>query len=320
MRTARTASTAVMAPETPHPEGPSPASRGAGGPAASPPPRPKSRRGRSERGPGASLALHLTLLAACFTAVFPVAWVLLVSVRGRDGWKNPMEIGEGLGLGNYTHVLADTAFLRWFGNSVVVALFTMVIGVFISASAGYAVSRMRFPGRKTLMWTFLVTQMFPVAVLIVPMYTIMSTLGLIDSHHGLVLAYCSVSVPFCAWMLKGYFDTIPSEIDEAGRVDGLTPFGTFYRLILPLARPGLAVTAFYSFITAWGEVAFATQFMSSEEMYTLSVGLQSFVGQHKAEWGYMTAASVLITVPATAVFFFAQKHLVSGLTAGGTKG
>jgi arabinogalactan oligomer/maltooligosaccharide transport system permease protein len=247
-------------------------------------------------------------------------WVLLVSVRGRDGWKNPTELGEGLGLSNYTHVLADTEFLRWFGNSALIAAFTTLLGVFISASAGYAISRMRFPGQKPLMWTFLVTQMFPVAVLIVPMYNIMSALDLIDSYAGMVLAYCSVSVPFCAWMLKGYFDSIPHEIDEAGRVDGLTPFGTFYRLILPLARPGIAVTAFYSFITAWSEVAFATQFLSSEEMYTLSVGLQSFVGQHKAEWGYMTAASVMITVPAAIVFFFAQRHLVSGLTAGGTKG
>lgn len=281
---------------------------------------PMVHRGRHERSPGASAALHATLIAACLVAVFPVVWVLLVSVRGRDGWKDPANLADGLGLSNYTHVLADTQFLRWFGNSLVIALFTTVVGVFISSSAGYAISRMRFPGQKPLMWTFLITQMFPVAVLIVPMYNIMSALGLIDSYPGLVLAYCSVSVPFCAWMLKGYFDSIPSEIDEAGRVDGLTPFGTFYRLILPLARPGLAVTAFYSFLTAWGEVAFATQFLSSEEMYTLSVGLQSFVSEHKAEWGYMTAASVLITVPAGAVFFFAQRHLVSGLTAGGTKG
>ena len=167
----------------------------------------------------------------------------------------------------------------------------------ISASAGYAISRMRFPGHRSLMWTFLVTQMFPVAVLIVPLYNLMGRLGLLDNYLGLVLVYCTIAVPFCAWMLKGYFDTIPREIDEAGRVDGLTPFGTFWRLILPLARPGLAVTAFYTFLTAWGEVAYASQFMGTAH-YTLAAGLPTFVSSERANWGAMTAGSVLIAIPA----------------------
>ncbi|GAB2594781.1 ABC transporter permease subunit [Streptomyces capparidis] len=277
-------------------------------------------RGRGQRSPGASVALHLALMTASAIAVFPVLFVFFISLRDRDGWQDPLDFGDGLGLGNYRHVLSDTEFARWFLNSVIVSGATMVVGVFIAASAGYAISRMRFPGRRSLMWTFLITQMFPVAVLIVPLYNILGTLDMLNSYTGLVLTYCSVSVPFCAWMLKGYFDTIPMEIDEAGRVDGLTPFGTFYRLVLPLARPGIAVTSFYTFLTAWGEVAFARAFMSSDDMATLSVGLGSFIGQHKQEWGLLTAASVMITVPAGIVFFFAQKHLVSGLTAGGTKG
>ncbi|GAA0434015.1 carbohydrate ABC transporter permease [Streptomyces luteireticuli] len=276
-------------------------------------------RTRGVRSRGASAALHATLVAASLVSLFPVLFVVLVSLHGRDGWQEPTRIG-GIGLSNYRYILGDTAFLTWFGNSLVVALGATLLGVFVAASAGYAVSRLRFPGHRPLMWTFLVAQMFPMAVLIVPLYTILGQLGLLDSYAGLILTYCSVSVPFCAWMLKGYFDTIPAEIDEAGRVDGLTPFGTFWRLVLPLARPGLAVTGFYSFITAWGEVAFASQFMSSEEHYTLAVGLQTFVGQQKAEWGLMTAAAVLITVPAGVVFFLAQRHLISGLTAGGTKG
>lgn len=275
---------------------------------------------RDRRRPAVSVALHLTVAAACLCAVFPVLWVLYLSLRGPDGWKDPASFAGGLDLSNFSHVLADTEFSSWFANSVVVAGLTMVIAVFISASAGYAASRMRFPGRAPLMWIFLVTQMFPIAVLIVPLYNTFSALGLIDSALGLVLAYCSTAVPLCAWLLKGYFDTISTELDEAGQVDGLTPFGTFYRLILPLARPAIAVTAFYAFITAWGEVAFATAFLSSEEEKTLAVGLQSFVGQHTSEWGAMTAASVMITVPAGVVFFFAQRHLVAGLTAGGTKG
>lgn len=279
----------------------------------------RGRRGRGQRSRVASAALHLALVTASLIAVFPVLFIFVISLRDRDGWQDPTGLG-GLSLDNYRHVLDETDFLRWFANSVIVSTGTTLVGVFIAASAGYAISRMRFPGRRPLMWVFLITQMFPVAVLIVPLYNILGSLGQLNSYTGLILTYCSVSVPFCAWMLKGYFDTIPVELDEAGRVDGLTPFGTFYRLVLPLARPGIAVTSFYTFLTAWGEVAFARAFMSSDDMATLSVGLGSFVGQHKQEWGLMTAASIMITVPAGIVFFFAQKHLVSGLTAGGTKG
>ncbi|AXI86394.1 ABC transporter permease, partial [Streptomyces sp. ETH9427] len=170
------------------------------------------------------------------------------------------------------------------------------------------------------MWILLVTQMFPVAVLMVPMYQILSDLQLIDSYLGLILVYCSTAVPYCAWLMKGYFDTIPFEIDEAGRVDGLTPFGTFTRLILPLAKPGLAVAAFYSFITAFGEVAFATTFMLDDKKYTLAVGLQSFVSEHDAQRNLMAATAVLIAIPVSAFFYLVQKNLVAGLTAGGTKG
>jgi arabinogalactan oligomer/maltooligosaccharide transport system permease protein len=162
---------------------------------------------------------------------------------------------------------------------------------------------MRFRGYKKFMWVLLVTQMFPIAVLIVPMYQILSELQLIDSYLGLVLVYCSTAVPYCAWLLKGYFDTIPFEIDEAGRVDGLTPFGTFARLILPLAEPGPAVAAFYSFITAFGEVAFASTFMQSDTKYTFAVGLQSFVSEHDAQRHYMAATAVLIAVPVSAFFY-----------------
>jgi arabinogalactan oligomer/maltooligosaccharide transport system permease protein len=128
-----------------------------------------------------------------------------------------------------------------------------------------------------------------------------------------------VAVPFCAWMLKGYFDTIPISIDEAGMLDGLSPFGTFWRLIAPLARPGLAVTAFYSFLTAWGEIAYASIFLQSNDHYTLAVGMMTFVSQFKAEWGLLSATSVLVAIPAAAVFFLVQRHLVAGLTAGGSK-
>ncbi|CAG6395474.1 carbohydrate ABC transporter permease [Streptomyces cocklensis] len=276
-------------------------------------------RGRGERSRGASIALHAALITASAIAVFPVLWILFISLGPSTSWQQPHEVLKHLGLANYRFVLLHTSFPKWFLNSVIVAGATTVLGVLISASAGYAISRMRFPGHKSLMWTFLVTQMFPMAVLIVPLYNLLAQLDLIDTYLGLVLVYCTIAVPFCAWMLKGYFDTIPRDIDEAGRVDGLTPFGTFWRLIVPLARPGLAVTAFYSFLTAWGEVAYSAQFMGRDHS-TLAAGIRTFASDQRADWGSMTAASVLIAIPATIVFLLVQRHLVTGLTAGGTKG
>ena len=278
-------------------------------------------RGREERSVAASLALHGTLIVATFIALFPIVWVLLSSIKpGSEIRRSEISLFADPTLANYKTVLLDTDFPSWFLNSVIVAAFTMVIGIAMSASAGYALSRFNFPGKRSLMWVFLLTQMFPVAILIVPIYTIMASLGLIDTKASLVIAYCTVAVPFCAWMLRGYFDTIPRELDEAAALDGLGPFGTFYRVILPLARPGLAVTAFYTFLTAWGEVAYAIAFMQSSKHYTLGAGLQQFVPQFSPRWELLTAGAVLITIPAAIVFFFAQKHLVAGLTAGGTKG
>ncbi len=234
--------------------------------------------------------------------------------------RSTIELFNSPSLDNYRRVLLDTDFPTWFLNSVVVAAFTMVIGISMSATAGYALSRFNFAGKRSLMWVFLLTQMFPVAILIVPIYTIMARLGLIDTKASLIIAYCTVAVPFCAWMLRGYFDTIPKELDEAAALDGLGPFQTFYRVILPLARPGLAVTAFYTFLTAWGEVAYAIAFIQTSENYTLGAGLKQFVPQFNQRWELLTPAAILIMLPAGLVFFFAQRHLVAGLTAGGTKG
>ncbi|MYX13312.1 ABC transporter permease subunit [Streptomyces sp. SID8374] len=274
---------------------------------------------RGDRSPLASVALHLTLIVTSVIAVFPVLWVLLTSLKPAK-YATTTDFFRETTFVNYTNLIRDTEFLTWFANSAIIAGLSTVIGVFVAATTGYAVSRFRFPGKRGLMWTLLITQMFPVAVLIVPIYNIMASLGLLNQPAGLVITYLTISVPFCAWMMKGFFDTIPREIDESGQVDGLTPFGTFWRLILPLAKPGLAVTAFYSFITAWGEVAYASAFLVGDENLTLAGGLQKFVNQYGAQWGPMTAASVLIAIPAALVFLFAQKHLVTGMSAGAVKG
>ncbi|WP_240044418.1 sugar ABC transporter permease [Nocardioides albidus] len=278
-------------------------------------------RGRDERSLGASVALHATLLTATAIALFPVLWVFLASIKPQNAIQSSkVTLIDHPTLENYRHVLFDTSFPTWFLNSVVVAVFTMVIGMAMSATAGYALSRFNFPGKRGLMWVFLITQMFPVAILIVPIYSIMASLNLIDTKASLVIAYCTVAVPFCTWMLRGYFDTIPRDLDEAAALDGLGPFKTFWYVILPLARPGLAVTAFYTFLTAWGEVAYAIAFILSDKKLTLGAGLQQFVPQFNPQWDLLTAGAVLIMLPASLVFYFAQRHLVAGLTAGGTKG
>ncbi|MBQ1025105.1 sugar ABC transporter permease [Micromonospora sp. C95] len=279
------------------------------------------RPGRSRRSPARSVLLHGTLLMASVIAIGPIVWVLLSSLKpGYAIQSSELTLFRDTTLANYSYVLTETNFPRWFLNSVIVAAFTMGIGIFLSATTGYAVSRFNFPGRRPLMMVFLVTQMFPVAILIVPIYTIMARLGLINTMPALIIAYLTIAVPFCAWMLKGYFDSIPTSLDEAAALDGCGPFATFWRVVLPLARPAVAVTAFYTFLTAWGEVAYASAFIQTDNKFTLAYGLQQFVPQFNPQWEYLTAAAVLVTVPAGLVFFFAQKHLVSGLTAGGTKG
>ncbi|MEW2165101.1 carbohydrate ABC transporter permease [Streptomyces sp. NPDC007084] len=281
--------------------------------------RPVRERGR--RGLAGSLASHGILTVASLIALFPIAWLVFLSLGpDKDDYLHPGRIWDTMTFDNYSFVLQHTNFFEWMKSSLIVSLGTTLIGVMVAASTGYAVSRMRFPGYRKFMWVLLVTQMFPIAVLIVPMYQILSDLGLIDSYLGLILVYCSTAVPYSAWLLKGYFDTIPFEIDEAGRVDGLSPFGTFFRLILPLAKPGLAVAAFYNFITAFGEVAFASTFMLDDSKYTFAVGLQSFVSEHDAQRNLMAATAVLVAIPVSAFFYLVQKNLVTGLTAGGTKG
>jgi arabinogalactan oligomer/maltooligosaccharide transport system permease protein len=216
--------------------------------------------------------------------------------------------------------LPDYKFFRWILNSLIVTLFTTFLGLFFSATTAYAFSRFNFWGKKVGLFAFLITQMFPGALLVVPLYNIMVTFKLLDTYAGLILAYCTVALPFSVWMLKGFFDTIPKEIEEAAFVEGLSPVGTFYRIIIPLSIPGLAVVTFFNFITAWNEYMLAMTFMQSDRMYTIPVGLTTYVHQFATSWHYMAAAAILITLPVLIIFFIAQKYLVSGLTTGGVKG
>ena len=214
----------------------------------------------------------------------------------------------------------ELLFLRHTLNSVVIALLTTVVGVLLSCTAAYALSRFRFPGRKASLTTFLVVQMFPATLLLMPLYVVLDRLGLLNSIVGLVLVYSTTAIPFCVWTLKGYFDTLPRELEEAARIDGASPWMIFWRVILPLARPGIAVTALFSFMTAWNEFIMASTFMTNESSYTLPVLIQQSVTEHTADYGLFSAGAIVTSIPVMIAFYVLQKYLVGGLTAGAVKG
>ncbi len=287
-------------------------------------------RKKRKRSVQASFGLHIALTLAALISILPALLILL------NSFKSDQEIKSASGLhvlpkhwtlSGYHQVLSDNngEFLIWLRNSVFVALVTMIIGVFLSATAAYVLSRFIFPGRKSVLNFFLVTQMFPAAILLVPIYQILIRFpifhfSMLDSIPGLLLAYSTIAVPFCTWMLKGFFDGIPKELDEAGALDGLSPYGIFRRIIFPLALPGIAVTCFFTFITAWNEVAFANVVEISPEHYTLPVGLRTYIFQFDQAWQKLSVSAVIVTVPSLVVFLFAQRYLVSGLTRGAVKG
>lgn len=271
-----------------------------------------------------NIGTHILLMFASLVSVFPIIWILSTSFKFKEDVLKPgIEIiPHNFTLSNYQHVLSMDNFIfwKWLGNSIMIALVTTIIGLFLASTTAYAFSRFEFKGKKFFLFSYLLTQMFPGAILIVPLYNIIKNLGLLNSYTGLLIAYSTISLPFCVWMLKSFFDTIPKSLEEAAMIDGLTSFGTFWKIILPLSLPGLSVTAFFSFITAWNEFMFALTFMSTSEHYTLPVGLRTFVFEFNTDWHYMAAGAIIVSLPVLVFFFIAQKFLISGLTSGGVKG
>jgi arabinogalactan oligomer/maltooligosaccharide transport system permease protein len=271
--------------------------------------------------------VHFILIGACVAALWPVLWVVKMALAPGQGFSlDPNPLPTEISLSNFADVIgtrdADGGWLfgRQLLNSVLVAAVTSVIGLGLSCTAAYAMSRFAFPGRDAGMRMFLVTQMFPGVIMLIPLYILLDTLGLLDSLLGLALVYSTTAVPFSTWNLKGYFDTIPKELEEAAIMDGASRWMIFTRIVLPLARPALAVTGLFSFMTAWNEFILAATLMSDQRSFTLPVVLQGYVGDFGTEWGRFAAGAILVSLPVMALFFALQKQLVEGLTAGGVKG
>lgn len=264
---------------------------------------------------------HLFLVLASLVTLFPALWVVKMAFRADQSFATELNpLPTEFSLQNFQDLLGDPLFSQQLANSFLVATLTTIVGVFLACTAAYAFSRFRFPGRRAGLMFLLVTQMFPGTMMTIPLYSLMESLGLLNQMGGLVLVYGTTAIPFCIYMLKGYFDTIPRELEECAIMDGAGPFTLFWRIILPLSRPAIAVTALFSFMTAWNEYILAATFMSDERAYTLPVKVQSFVGDYTTEWGHFAAGALIVSVPVMVLFFALQKHLVGGLTAGSVKG
>jgi len=273
------------------------------------------------------IGTHVFLVVFTALTLYPVLWVFRLALESDAGLGGGLlPIPHDVTFDNFKNVLGTTdangswLFGRQLFNSLFVSVLTAGLGLGFSATAAYALSRWDFPGRERAIGAFLVTQMFPGVVMLIPIYILLDELGLLDSLMGLALVYSTTSVPFSVWMLKGYFDTIPRALEEAAALDGCTRFQTFFTVILPLAKPALAVVALFSFMTAWNEFILAATLMGDAHSYTLPVVLNGYVDEYGADWGAFAAGAIVVSLPVMILFFMLQRYFVEGLTAGSVKG
>ncbi|MGE5576578.1 MAG: sugar ABC transporter permease [Syntrophothermus sp.] len=266
--------------------------------------------------------IYLVLIIFTIITVYPILNVFSVSLRPNNRLYSTSLaiIPDDATLQAYKAVMFEKPFLQWLKNSLIVSLATSVFGVALASTTAYAFSRFRFRGHKAGMTLFLVAQMFPIPMFLLPLYILLGRYGLTDTLLGLTAPYVALTLPFSIWMLKGYYDTIPRELEESASIDGASPLGAFYRVILPLSLPALAVTGLFSFMTGWSEYIVARVVLTQPGLFTLPLGLVNLQGQFSTEWGNYSAAAVLIMVPVMALFLSLSKFLISGLTLGSVKG
>lgn len=255
-------------------------------------------------------------------ALFPLFWLLKIAVtpdklmftEGTRLWPSAMTFE------NFSTVILQTDFVAYFSNSLIVSLGTAAVTTLIAAATGYAFSRFRFGGKRIIVAIMLITQMFPLLMIIAPIYKIVASVGLLNSLTSLIIVYTAFNIPFATFLMQSFFDAIPRELEEAAMVDGCTRFSALRKIIFPLTLPGLGATLGFVFTAAWSELLFALMLISKNETMTFPVGLLTFVSKFSVDWGQMMAAGVLALIPSCLFFIFIQRYLVQGLTSGAVKG
>jgi arabinogalactan oligomer/maltooligosaccharide transport system permease protein len=273
---------------------------------------------------------HAVLIVMSIFSIFPVWWVVAMALDP-NSVAAPTElvlVPKGVSFESFARVIAapteieGLTFGRLLWNSILLSAGTTVIGIVLGASAAYAFSRFHFPGRRAGLMSFLVLQMFPAVATVAPLYVLLSSLHIRTSLLGLAVAYAAGTLPFAIWNLKGYFDTVPKDLEEAALIDGCSQTSAFIRVILPLAAPAVAVTALFGFMTGWTEIVLAWTMLENPKTFTLAMALYGMVGQYSTTkpWSEFAAMSIIISLPVVVVMLLLQRFIVSGLTNGAVKG
>ena len=254
--------------------------------------------------------------------LFPVFWVISMSLRlPGEVLTYPVQlIPHRITFEPYRQVLQDSSMTTWIFNSLKIAILEGVGIILVAVPAAYGFSRFDFRGKRYALFTILLFQMISPVVIVIPLYNMMDQLNLLDTHFGLILLYIGLQVPFSIWLLKSYFDTIPSGLDEAARVDGCNRLQTLIYILLPSMAPGIAVVAIFNFVFSWAEFVMAFTILGESSLYTVSIGLFSFQGQYSTDWRVISAASVIAMLPLLVMFIGLQRYFVKGLVEGSVKG
>lgn len=269
------------------------------------------------------ILLNMLFIILCIGSMIPIIYALSVSLDGKNDLLSSSFsiIPNNFTLANYEKVFIEEPFLMWMKNSLILVVSTVVISMCIAVPAAYAFSRFRFVGRKTVLYILLLLNAFPTILSMFAIYRLLRPFGLINSYTGLVIIYVGTMATFGIWNMKGYFDTIPKEIEQAGRIDGCNDFQVVTRLVLPLAKPAIVVTCVMILIFVWNEYIFAVTFLSEPSKYTLAGGLYSLQAtQYTRNWPIFSASSIAVSIPVLIIFFAMQRYMVAGLTIGGVKG
>ena len=269
-----------------------------------------------------TIGLYAAILCYVAFALLPIFWTIKISVTPQNLlYSEGIKLWPGrMTLENYSSVLGATQFPRYFLNSLIVSIATAFAVTVVASLAGYALSRFRFPGKAWVSIVLLITQTFPLVMVIPPIYRIMGQLGLTDNLYGLIIIYTAFNIAFATFLMQSFFDGVPKDLEEAAMIDGCTRVMALRRIILPLTLPGMGATVAFVFTAAWSELLFALMLINSEDQKTFSVGLVTFIGKFAVDWGQMMAASVMALIPVCLFFLFLQRYLVTGLTAGAVKG